>query len=663
MPAKVKASISLVIFIAFTAMALITAAVSGYSLFVQSQARGFVTSTYDGALMAVSYARAASLDFVRMENALLRSRVAPPADRAELSDRLDQLEKSFIEDLNVIEERSSSEKERAVIADIRALSERWNRLRQAPALDTARSAIAEMMVERFDMLIELTADSSFIARHRATTQMAKMTDTSIAAMIGALMLSAAITFLLTRRIIRPLRAAAVVANRISQGELDTPIPTGGSDETGTLLRSMSVMQGNIRVMVEREQAQRRSAQNRLVEALETSREAIILVDGSHRIAIANSQLTRFFPTLAGRLGAGQRFDEAFERLNELVTTDSEEDAAPVGDCQSSQPNGKQRELLSAGSEFRLADGRWLRVSSSTTEEGGFFLIISDSTEFKEREAHLKEAHRLAEAANEAKSRFLANMSHELRTPLNAIIGFSEVLGSEMFGRLGNARYVEYARDIQHSGNHLLAVINNVLDLTRSEAGKLQLSLDTVDLGEIVDSCAKIMRDQCVRAELSLSLTIPNAPLVIHGDPAKLRQILLNLMSNAIKFTAPGGAVTVAAQAIGNGSVAISVTDTGIGMSAEDLPVAMAPFGQIDSSLARRYEGTGLGLPLTKAFVELHGGRIAIDSEPEKGTVVTVALPGCSADDPVRCTFSPMSSQDGGDFRESEAAPLPIGFAA
>jgi signal transduction histidine kinase/HAMP domain-containing protein len=621
MPVRVKASISLMIFIAFVAMGIITGAVGAYGLFVLSAARGFVINTYDGALMAVSYARAASLDFVRMENELLRSQMASPAQRAGLSDRLDGLAKSFTDDLSVVEERSSTSDERAIIAEIRALTERWNKLGRDTAPDLAeRDAIAERMVNRLDMLVELTSDSSFIDRHHTTNEMAEFTYTSLAGTSLALLLSAGITLLLAGRIIRPLRAAAAVANRIASGELDTPIPAGGPDETGILLRSMTVMQDNIRVMVEREKAQRRSAQNRLVEALETSHEAIVVVDASHQIVLANSQLSRFFPTLASRLRPDMGFDEAFERLSELVTTDDPDEE------EDDQPTGIERELLSAGSEFRLLDGRWLRVSCSNTHEGGFFLVISDFTEFKEREARLKEAQLMAETASEAKSRFLANMSHELRTPLNAIIGFSEILTGELFGRLGSPKYIEYARDIYQSGDHLLAVINNVLDLTKSEAGKLTLAPEAVDLAEIVESCGKIMRDQCARAQLNLSLETADAPLVISGDPAKLRQILLNLMSNAVKFTEPGGTVTVGARIGENGSLTLCVTDSGIGMSTEDLPIAMAPFGQIDSRLARRYEGTGLGLPLTKAFVELHGGQIAIDSALGKGTTVTVTLP-------------------------------------
>jgi signal transduction histidine kinase len=172
----------------------------------------------------------------------------------------------------------------------------------------------------------------------------------------------------------------------------------------------------------------------------------------------------------------------------------------------------------------------------------------------------------------------------------------------------------------------LSVINNVLDLTKSQAGQLQLALEPVNLVQIVASCATMMREQCARGELQLDVEAPREPVVLTGDPAKLRQILLNLMSNAVKFTDRGGRVAIHVEHAGADAVMLRVSDNGIGMAPEDIPVALAPFGQVDSRLARRYEGTGLGLPLTKVLIELHGGSIAIDSAPGKGTAVTVMLP-------------------------------------
>ncbi len=382
---------------------------------------------------------------------------------------------------------------------------------------------------------------------------------------------------------------------------------------------MAVMQQNIRDMVEREQAQRRSAQNRLIEALESSHEAVVLVDAEDRIVIANTQLANFFPTLAPQLDSNISFTEAFRQVEQLASPAAAIEASDGGTDAAAGPASSEREL-------RLADGRWLRISRSRTQEGGFFLVISDFSDVKEREERLNEARRQAEAASAAKSTFLANMSHELRTPLNAIIGFSEIMASELFGKLGTPAYVQYAHDIRQSGGHLLAIINSVLDLSKSEAGKLELTCEHLDFRAIVESSVTIMREQCTRAGLSLTAVMPDATLLLWGDPAKLRQVLLNLLSNAVKFTEPGGTITVRAAAAPDGATVIEVADSGIGMSAADIPIALSAFGQIDSRLARRYDGTGLGLPLSKAIVELHGGTIAIDSTPGKGTRLTITLP-------------------------------------
>jgi signal transduction histidine kinase len=245
---------------------------------------------------------------------------------------------------------------------------------------------------------------------------------------------------------------------------------------------------------------------------------------------------------------------------------------------------------------------------------------------KARERRLREAQEQAEAASRAKSSFLANMSHELRTPLNAIIGFSEIMAGEMFGALGNRRYNQYSGDIVSSGRHLLAIINSVLDLAKSEAGKLEIDTQPVDLADVLADCVTMIREQCARGGLTLELSEPQAPILVMGEAQKLRQVFLNVLSNATKFTEPGGRVTVAASLAMEGTVAVSVADTGIGMSEEEIPVALAPFGQVDSRLARKFDGTGLGLPLAKALVELHEGKLAIKSARGRGTTVTVTLP-------------------------------------
>ncbi len=612
MPLRVRTSIGTLIFVAFGAMGVITGALGIYGLVVLSAAGRVVTETYDRSLMTVSYARSASLDFSRMETELLRLDEAAPDARAAIEAKLDGFAAAFSGDLGVVEERSLAPDERTTITGIRGPVARWNALRHAgPDVSAMRDGLAEQIIEQLDMLTELTADHSFVARRKALTKMNLFRYSSYGATAMALLLSASITLFLTRRIMKPLASAASVANRIAKGEFDTPIPEGGQDETGALLRSMTVMQDSIRVMVEREQAQRLSAQNWLADALESSREAIVLIDAEGHIVIANSQLANFFPTIAPHLERGMSLSQAFRQLDQLVVDVGQTAAAD--------------DLLSAGSEFRLSDGRWLWVSRSATQDGGFFLLISDISDIKEREARLDEARRQAEAASEAKSAFLASISHELRTPLNAVIGFSEILAAQMYGDLGNPKYVEYATSIHHSGMHLLSIINTVLELTKYQAGKLELDTDEVDLVTLVDDVVTLMRDQVETAGLTLTTRLPKE-LTLLGDRAKLRQSLLNLLSNAVKFTDVGGNIGVAAEVLAGGAVQLRVSDTGIGMTEEQIPVALTAFGQADTRLARRYEGVGLGLPLVKSFVELHGGTVAIDSSLGQGTTVTITLP-------------------------------------
>ncbi len=242
------------------------------------------------------------------------------------------------------------------------------------------------------------------------------------------------------------------------------------------------------------------------------------------------------------------------------------------------------------------------------------------------EADLRRASAAAEAANRAKSELLANMSHELRTPLNAVIGFSEVLGSEMFGRLGHDRYVEYADDINKSGKHLLALISDLLDISRAESGQLTLKEEPVDVAAVVEGSVRFVTPQATQANVSLAVELASNLPTLRADELKFRQVLVNLLSNAIKFTPAGGRVTLTAKLDAARHLCLVVRDTGIGMAAQDIPVAFEAFRQLDSTMSRKHEGVGLGLSLSKRLVELHGGTIEIDSAVGRGTEVTVRFP-------------------------------------
>ena len=231
----------------------------------------------------------------------------------------------------------------------------------------------------------------------------------------------------------------------------------------------------------------------------------------------------------------------------------------------------------------------------------------------------------AEAANQAKSEFLANMSHELRTPLNAINGFSEIMAGEMFGPLGDAKYKGYAADILKSGQHLLSLINDVLDMAKIEAGKLTLHYETVSLKEVVEDAARLMRGKVQDAGLNLLVDAPDLP-DIEADYRGMKQVVLNLISNAVKFTPDGGHIVVALSRESDDRLRVAVTDTGIGIAAEDLGRLARPFEQVEGQHSKTTQGTGLGLALTKSLIELHGGALSIESEPGRGTTVSFDLP-------------------------------------
>ena len=231
----------------------------------------------------------------------------------------------------------------------------------------------------------------------------------------------------------------------------------------------------------------------------------------------------------------------------------------------------------------------------------------------------------ADAANRSKSQFLAAMSHELRTPLNAVIGFSDMLDMETFGPLGNPRYKQYAKDIRASGTHLLALINDILDLTRLDAGATNLNDETFDMSEIVSEALRMMSPHARSANVVLRNEARRALPRVKADKRRMRHVLLNLLSNAVKFTPSGGSVTVNAELLDQG-LRVSVSDTGIGIAEADIPRAFERFGQVDSTLARKYEGAGLGLPLARDLVELHGGRFTLESKLNLGTTVRFVLP-------------------------------------
>ncbi len=280
----------------------------------------------------------------------------------------------------------------------------------------------------------------------------------------------------------------------------------------------------------------------------------------------------------------------------------------------------------ATSEGWRPNGRYIHSRRTLMRDGGWVTLFMDLTERRRFEDALREAKEAAETANRSKSDFLAHMSHELRTPLNAVIGFSEIIFREMFGSVGEKRYIDYARDIHASGTHLLNVIGDILDIAKAESGNAELDEQPVDLGEIAMASVRLIDPRAHSGQIRVDTRIAAGLPKIDADARRLKQVLINLLANAVKFTPPGGRVTVEADLAPDGGARLVVRDTGIGMRPEDIPRALEPFSQVDNALSRRFEGTGLGLPLSRKLVELHGGHLAIESVLDHGTTVTVTLP-------------------------------------
>jgi len=262
----------------------------------------------------------------------------------------------------------------------------------------------------------------------------------------------------------------------------------------------------------------------------------------------------------------------------------------------------------------------------------FFAIVMYNTNYAQRIINkqfetnraLKEAKIRAETESSAKTEFLANISHELRTPLNAIIGFSEIMIAETYGKVENKQYKDYITDINNSGKHLLSVINDILDFSKASADKLNVEKVELDLNKLASSSMRFVKPRADEAGVRLIEELPTEHIIIVADPKRLKQALLNLLSNSVKFTPTDGSVTLSIRKDTNKKkVLISVVDTGIGMSDKDIPKALSSFGQVDNKLSRKYEGTGLGLPLTKKLVELMNGKFDIKSASGKGTTVTI----------------------------------------
>ncbi|HJU16252.1 MAG TPA: ATP-binding protein [Stellaceae bacterium] len=371
----------------------------------------------------------------------------------------------------------------------------------------------------------------------------------------------------------------------------------------------------------REERRRRDTlEQRLLGVIDAVPAMIAATDRNGRYIVANGRFAALFGVAPDRL-LGKRPDEirddAFSRhLMECDARLLAGGALPASfEEEIVDGGGQPRLLLTTKTAFRDGAGETMMVVTAAL----------DVTERRKAERDLIAAKELAEVANHSKTEFLANMSHELRTPLNAIIGFSQLMAGEMLGPMATPKYVDYARDIAASGEHLLGIINDILDVSKLEAGKLDLVEEPIDFEQIFRDLLRLVEEKARAGGVSIETRLqPGLPRLI-ADSRKVKQILLNLVTNAIKFSHPGGAVEIAVRTRA-GAVVIVIADHGIGMDARELQVAVSRFGQVASAWSRKHPGTGLGLPLAIGLTELHGGSLAIRSSKGLGTAVTLTFP-------------------------------------
>jgi two-component system cell cycle sensor histidine kinase PleC len=389
----------------------------------------------------------------------------------------------------------------------------------------------------------------------------------------------------------------------------------------------------------------RAAETRLRDAIESIHEGFALFDSELRYVTFNRRLLELYPRTAPAIKVGARLEDVLRYGAERGEFPEAGNPAEIDTFVKDWVKCFKRREPFVGEEM-FADGRWVLISHQPTSDGGFVSIRSDITTQKRREIDLqaaktqlegltesliattedlKRARQKAEEANRSKSNFLAQMTHELRTPLNAVIGFSELIQEEVYGPIQPARYREYAGLIGDSGKHLLSLINDVLDLSKIEAGQMELHVECLSPDGLANRAAGMFAKMAADRGLALECRVESRCHVMHGDARITNQIIFNLLSNAMKFTPAGGRVELEIGVAASG-VDVVVRDTGIGMTKAEIATALRPYGQIGSELAKNVDGTGLGLPLVKSLIELHKGSLKIESAKGQGTRMVAHFP-------------------------------------
>ncbi len=364
------------------------------------------------------------------------------------------------------------------------------------------------------------------------------------------------------------------------------------------------------------------AHTRLSDAVNGLHGGILMFDQNERLVVTNIQNRNLYSDVADRIKVGVPMEDA---VAALLERDYKTTGAPLTPAAIDRELARWRSGQLSELQFQLGDA-WVERRVAPTKAGGALIMEIDVTALKRRERDLEVAKEEAERANRTRTQFMAQMSHELRTPLNSIIGFAEVIHDELYGELPSPKYKDFANDIRESGRHLLSIINDILDLSKGEAGQRTLNPEPVSIPEAVEASLKLVRQRADAIGVTLINRIPGDIPALLSEDKLVRQMLINLVSNAVKFTEGGGTVTISAERARDGGMNIVVEDTGIGIDHADIEKALMPFIQIDSDLSRQYEGTGLGLPLVDSLMKLHDGIFLLESTVGVGTKASLCFP-------------------------------------
>jgi signal transduction histidine kinase/HAMP domain-containing protein len=471
--------------------------------------------------------------------------------------------------------------------------------------------------DRLSALVDDLNHEVVQARDQVVADVARTTQIAYSIVAVAIILGIVTTLVVLRSILVPLRHLVSAMDGITAGNLDVPIPPASADEIGAMAKTLQLFRESI---VERTRlAEEGDRQRHMIEtSLRTIPDGFVLYDSDDRVVLCNSRFRDLYPGIADLIVPGIAFADILRAVVERKVID-------LGDRTGDEwiaERMRQHADPSGFPEYEY-NGTWLRISERHTPDGGTVSVFTDITELKQRQAELEVAREQADTANAAKSLFLANMSHELRTPLNAIIGYTELMLDNIYGDTP-AKMRGVLQRVDNNSKHLLGLINDVLDLSKIEAGQLALAIADYSLKDVVRSVFSAVESLASEKRIAFELDVPSDLPRGRGDERRLTQVLLNLVGNAIKFT-DAGEVMIRASA-SNGAFNVAVRDTGPGIPEADQGKIFEEFQQADSSITRKKGGTGLGLAISKRIIDMHGGKIWVESLLGRGSTFCFTLP-------------------------------------